>query len=103
MLDKIMSFLGIKKVDVKALVEAGAIIIDVRTKAEYAGGHVKGSINIPLDQIGNKLTKIRTMNAPIVTCCKSGARSGMAASKLKSNGIEAYNGGGWTSVERALR
>jgi rhodanese-related sulfurtransferase len=88
--------------DVKALVDDGAVIIDVRTAAEYKSGHVKKSINIPLDQIGHNIGKIREMNVPVVTCCKSGARSGMAASKLKSHGVEAYNGGGWTAVDRAL-
>lgn len=38
---------------------------------------------------------------PVITCCRSGARSGMAADVLKRNGFECYNGGAWTSVRAA--
>jgi rhodanese-related sulfurtransferase len=88
--------------NIRALLDDGAVLIDVRSAAEYKAGHVKKSINIPLDQIGQNMEKIRGMNVPVVTCCKSGVRSGIAASKLKSQGLEAYNGGGWKTVDRAL-
>ena len=78
------------------------MLIDVRSTAEYQAGHVKGSINIPLDQIGRNIEKIKAMKTPVLTCCKSGARSGIAASKLRSQGLEAYNGGSWKAVDRVL-
>ncbi|HWB63233.1 MAG TPA: rhodanese-like domain-containing protein [Chitinophagales bacterium] len=80
----------------------GATIVDVRTRAEYSGGHIKGSVNIPLDQIHQHVGKLKNKQ-PIVTCCCSGARSASATSILKSNGLEAYNGGGWASLNSKVR
>jgi len=79
-----------------------AIIIDVRTKAEYSNGAIKGSKNIPLQIINSKVNDIKKLNKPIITCCASGMRSGSAASILKNHGIEAMNGGGWTSLNSKL-
>lgn len=87
--------------DYKDLLERGAIIIDVRTPGEFAQGHVKNSINIPLNAIQNNLVKIRAYDKPIITCCRSGMRSGSAATILNKAGIEAYNGGSWNQVQRA--
>lgn len=96
MINILKQLLGIgPKVNVKELIQNGAVILDVRTPGEFAGGHVKGAVNIPLDQVYHKLDKIKKMNKPIVTCCASGMRSGTAASYLKNNGVEAYNGGSW--------
>lgn len=86
------------KVDLAQLIKEGAIIVDVRSKAEYAGGHVKGSINIPLDQLGSNLAKLKKDKA-IITCCASGMRSGVAKSQLKGKGYEnVHNGGSWMNV-----
>lgn len=90
------------RVDFKALKDNGAVIIDVRTPAEYAQGHIKGSKNIPLDKIKNSIGKIESMKKPVITCCASGMRSGVAATQLKSRGIEAHNGGGWASLKRKI-
>ena len=90
--------------DFKMLVkEKGAVIIDVRTAHEFNSGHIKGALNIPLQIIDVQIEKIRKYNKPIITCCRSGARSGSAASQLKGKGIEAYNGGPWNSLENAIR
>ena len=93
--------IGGPKVDLAQKIKEGVTIIDVRTPEEFKSGHVKGSINIPLDKVQNQLGKI-DKNKPVITCCRSGARSGMAADVLKRNGYECYNGGRWTSV-RALK
>lgn len=85
----------------KAL-EAGATIVDVRTPGEYAQGHISGSINIPLQDMDRQEKKFRSMKQPVVTCCASGRRSGMAADRLKSWNVEAYNGGGWQQLSRTL-
>ena len=44
--------------DLKSIIEQGAFLVDVRTAAEFAGGHVKGSVNIPLNNIPTQLAKI---------------------------------------------
>lgn len=85
------------KVDIHELIANGAILIDVRTPKEYANGKPKNSQNIPLDKIGGEIENIKKLNKTIVLCCQSGMRSGRATSMLKSNGIDAYNGGGWNS------
>lgn len=90
------------KVDVAQLLAQGATVLDVRTKAEYAGGHVKGSVNIPLDQLQAGMRKIRK-DKPVITCCASGMRSASAASLLRGHKFDAHNGGPWTKVQAALR
>lgn len=86
-------------VDLAELVKNGATIVDVRTKGEYASGHIRGSINIPLDQLTNKMGQLKK-DKPIITCCASGMRSSSAKSILKSNGFtDVHNGGGWGSLQ----
>jgi phage shock protein E len=81
----------------------GAVIIDVRSKEEFARGHIKGSINIPLDQLRNNLNKFKDKSKPIITCCASGMRSSSAKNLLKSSGyVKVYNGGGWNSLQNWL-
>jgi len=89
------------KVDYKELVSNGATILDVRSKAEFASGHGEGAINIPLDQLAGQMKKL-PKGKPVVACCLSGARSGRAVDMLKAEGIDAYNGGGWASLNSAL-
>tara|TARA_R110001592_G_C13184603_1_gene751448 strand:+ start:6675 stop:6974 length:300 start_codon:yes stop_codon:yes gene_type:complete len=85
------------KVDCHELITNGAVLIDVRTPAEFSAGNAKGSKNIPLDTIESKVKKIEELKKPIVLICRSGMRSGQATAILKRNGIEAYNGGPWNN------
>ncbi|HPS28088.1 MAG TPA: rhodanese-like domain-containing protein [Bacteroidales bacterium] len=87
------------KADFGALIKQGATIIDVRTKGEYQGGHLKGSINIPLNNLSDNLAKIKK-DKPVITCCASGSRSGMAKNIMKGKGYEVYNGGPWQSLKK---
>ena len=104
MIEILKKMFGIKPgVDFGELVKQGAIIMDVRTKAEYAGGHIRDSINIPLDKIDANLGKLKSKNQVIITCCASGSRSAMAQSGLKSRGYtNVYNGGGWMSLRNKI-
>jgi phage shock protein E len=89
--------------DYAQLVKDGATIIDVRSKGEFDGGHINGSINIPVEQIVNNLNKLKDKNKTIITCCASGMRSAVAKNTLKAKGYAAvYNGGGWASLEKKL-
>jgi len=85
---------------VKEVIRGGAVIIDVRTKAEFSRGHVEGSRNIPLNIIEHKVSEIKKFSKPVVLCCASGARSGAAASILKKKGIDCINGGSWNHVKK---
>lgn len=79
--------------------EGKATIIDVRTPGEFMGGHVAGSINIPLQEIPNRMEDLKKMQN-IVLCCASGGRSMQATMFLKQNGIDCSNGGSWLDVNR---
>ena len=90
------------KPDLKGLVKTGAQIIDVRSKEEFRGGHLPGSVNIPLENLSNNLSKI-AKGRPVITCCASGMRSDAAKSILKSKGFtQVYNGGGWRSLQAKI-
>ncbi len=81
-----------------------ATIVDVRTTMEFAGGNVQGSINIPLNEVPQKIDEFKNMSKPIVLCCLSGARSGQATMFLSQNGVEqVHNGGGWATVNRVKK
>lgn len=75
-------------------------IVDVRTPGEFMSGHVAGSINIPLQEIEQRLSEIKSLPQPITLCCASGNRSGQATYFLKSKGIECSNGGSWLDVNQ---
>jgi len=91
-----------KSVDYSTLVRAGAIIIDVRSPGEFAGGHIKGSKNIPLQELPKKLNSL-PKDKVIITCCASGMRSASAKNTLKSNGFkEVHNGGGWMRLKEKI-
>lgn len=91
-----------EKTDFKALLSSGAIIVDVRTPGEFKSGHIKGAINIPVDEIKSKTNDLKQKGKVVITCCRSGARSGMAAGILNKNGIEAYNGGPWNILNNEI-
>ena len=103
MLDTINNLFGFKKTDYAELIKRGAVIVDVRSKDEFAGGHIKGSINIPVDQLQNNLSRLKDKNKPIITCCASGMRSGSAKTMLLNNGYtDVHNGGGWASLNSKI-
>jgi len=96
MFEAIKNLFGIKTIDYAQLVTDGAIILDVRTSAEFSTGHIKGSINIPVNALSKNIAKLKAKNKPIITCCASGMRSASAKSILQSNGFpNVHNGGSW--------
>ena len=102
MLEAIKGLFGLNKTDYAALAKQGAVIFDVRSKNEFAGGHIKNSINIPLDQLEKNLSKF-SKDKTIITCCASGMRSASAKSILQNNGYKnVHNGGGWSSLNNKI-
>jgi len=84
------------------LIKEGAFLVDVRTPAEFAEGHVKGSTNIPLDQVPNQLAQFKGKDQ-IIVFCRSGNRSGQAKMILERNGFKnVTNGGTWQDVNEVL-
>jgi len=82
------------------LLTQGAVVVDVRSRPEFATGSSQRSINIPLDELPHQLRKL-DRGKPIVLCCASGTRSAMAERMLRQEGFEqVYNAGSWTSLAR---
>lgn len=83
--------------------QKNASIIDVRTNAEYVSEHYPNAINIPLDQIMQRLDELKKLPKPIVAYCRSGNRSAIAVAILKQHGItEVINGGGLQEMMQAV-
>ena len=79
-------------------------IVDIRTPEEYAMEHYPNAINIPLDQVAQKINEFKEMKKPIIAYCRSGNRSGIAVSILKQNGIaDAINGGGLEDLKQNMK
>ncbi len=76
----------------------GAVLVDVRSPGEFAGAHAPGTINIPLSELASRLSEL-PKTSPIVLCCASGTRSGMAKLLLKKNGYsQVHNVGTWNKL-----
>ncbi len=82
----------------KIIKEKQGTIVDVRTREEFSGGHVNGAINIPLQEIQQRLDEVKSLNQPLVLCCASGGRSGQATQFLTQSGVDCCNGGSWLDV-----
>jgi rhodanese-related sulfurtransferase len=90
-------------IDLKSIIDEGAFLVDVRTPGEFAGGHVKGSVNIPLDKVQTQLTKFKNKKN-IIVFCRSGGRSSQAKNMLQQNGFtNVINGGTWNNVSQFVK
>jgi rhodanese-related sulfurtransferase len=76
----------------------GATFVDVRSAEEFASASAPGTINIPLQELGRRLREI-PKSSPVVLCCASGTRSGMAKLVLRKNGyLKVHNIGTWSKL-----
>ena len=96
-LDTIKGLFGVgPKVDYQELLSNGAMVVDVRTQQEFKQGHVKGSKNIPLQNLRNQVSKLK--GKEVILVCRSGARAGQARGILSQSGITAHNAGAWQNL-----
>lgn len=80
---------------VKTLVQEGAMLIDVRSTQEFRNGHLPGAVNIPINEINQRLKEIGKPQTKIIVYCRSGNRSSRAKALLDKKGFtEVYNLGG---------
>lgn len=82
------------------------VILDVRTPAEYARGHVPGAINIPYDQIPTRVDELQNAkDKEVVLYCHSGGRADVAVRTLKARGFEKLRqlDGDWVKWRREDR
>ena len=79
-------------------VDAGATLLDVRTPAEFAEGHVRGALNISVQSLGGRLGEVP--GERVVVYCRSGGRSAAATRMLRAAGKEVLDLGAMTSWGR---
>jgi phage shock protein E len=90
-------------VDLRSIIDEGAFLVDVRSPGEFSSGHVKGSVNIPLDSVPGQLAKFKGKKN-IIVFCRSGNRSGQAKLILTQNGFtNVINGGTWEQVNQFVK
>lgn len=76
-----------KNVDISALVQGGALVVDVRTSGEFSGGHIEGAVNIPHDRISREIEQQTVdKDRAIILYCHSGARASAAKKSLVQMG-----------------
>lgn len=96
-------FSSLANTQLQEMINNKALLVDVRSKEEFAGGHVKGSINIPLDNVAKEINRFKNSNG-VVVFCRSGMRSSRAKSILEQNGItNVVNGGTWQSANNIIK
>ena len=84
------------------VIKNGAKLLDVRSPQEYAEGHVKGSINIPVDRLANHINDLKKTDT-FVVFCRSGNRSGMAKAILTAKGFHnVFDGKTWNNVNNIV-
>lgn len=83
-------------VDYKALIDEGAIVVDVRTKDEFKQGHFRNSKNIPMNSLPDRINSFE--GKTVILVCRSGDRAGSARQMLQAKGITAYNAGAWQNL-----
>jgi len=95
----------VSKATAHSLVAQGATTIDVRTKEEHESKRLSGTVNIPLDQLANRIESVaRDRTTPLLLHCRSGTRSGMARALLKRMGYQqVYNLGSMMRAGSILR
>jgi len=75
----------------RELVARGALLLDVRTADEYNDQHIDGAVNIPLNQLRNRIGEISPVERPVVVYCRSGMRSGHAKRLLETHSFTAVH------------
>jgi phage shock protein E len=89
----------------RALIDKGAVVVDVRSPDEFAGGHLPSAVNIPVDELPSRLAEVEKLVAgdkakPIVVYCAAGGRAAVAKTALDDAGYGVVvNGGGYKDLQ----
>jgi rhodanese-related sulfurtransferase len=95
---------GIDEAALASAIASGAVLIDVRTPAEYAASHLPSARNVPLDELPRRTRELRPKERPLLLYCRSGSRSSQARAILEREGFErVIDLGSQPSAERAMR
>ena len=76
----------------------GALIVDVRTVFEFHAGHVAGAVNIPVEDLAERIDEVGAPGRPVVVYCRSGSRSRQAAALLRQAGFDVVDAGTMASL-----
>lgn len=87
-----------KRIMINIFKSGKGTVVDVRTPAEFMGGHVAGAVNVPLNEIPQRLDELKGLESPVILCCASGGRSAQAMGYLSVKGLDCIDGGSWTTV-----
>ncbi|MEW5851836.1 MAG: rhodanese-like domain-containing protein [Myxococcota bacterium] len=79
---------GGPKVDARELVQKGALLLDVRTREEYAQRHIPGAVNVPVQELAQRVAEVGSKTRTVVVYCRSGQRSGVARDLLLRAGFQ---------------
>lgn len=103
MVSKLKSlFSKTNRIEIQGLLKSGAIILDVRTKAEFSRGHAAGSVNIPLHELEGSIGEL-DREATLLLCCATGIRSRQALQMLNQLGFKnVHDGGGWQTIQQNM-
>lgn len=77
--------------EARALVESGALLLDVRTPSEFQAGHIAGAVNVPVDALREQTAKLGATDRPVVLYCRSGSRSATASRILRNAGFRSVH------------
>jgi rhodanese-related sulfurtransferase len=77
----------IQGADARKLVAAGARLVDVRSPQEYAGGHLPGAVNVPMQELERRLAEVGPVDHELIVYCRSGHRSARATELLRQHGF----------------
>lgn len=99
--NRFRSAMSVDASKIKDKIQLGALVVDVRTPAEYQSGHFPGAVNIPVDQVEKRLEEFGGKDKSIIVYCASGGRSGSAKSYLESMGFsDVINAGGLSNMPK---
>jgi len=85
---------------IQEYLDKGAIVLDVRSQAEYDSGHVEGSVLIVKEEIQSRVSEIKSWDKPVIVVCRSGGRAGSVLPFIQNAGVDAINGGAWQNANR---
>lgn len=86
--------------EAKTLVKQGALLLDVRTPQEFSSGHLQGAKNIPVQELGSRMSELPPTSRSVVVYCRSGGRSASAARMLRSSGYQVHDLGAMDNWNR---
>ncbi|MBL7846951.1 MAG: rhodanese-like domain-containing protein [Cyclobacteriaceae bacterium] len=92
------------RINYTRLIQEGAMVLDVRTPAEFEKGHIAGAINIPIEQLRANMNQLVNKHRVIIACCTDGSKSWYAKNLLDANGYRSvYNAGDWRKLQKRIQ